>query len=567
VGVGYGRIGAMRIYVSSLGCKLNQAEMDALAAQLAREGHQVVASPAGADLSILNTCAVTHVAAQKSRQALRRLHRDNPQARLVATGCYAELSPGELESLPGVERVVGNAGKAELATLLGLADMGRRLPVDGFPPASSAAMPRTRALVKIQDGCDNACTYCIIHVARGPQRSRPADEVVGEVRARLAAGHHEIVLTGVHVGAYGHDRQGGSGATPDLWGLVRRILDETDVPRLRLSSIEPWDLVPGPVAAQTLALWQDPRLCRHLHLPLQSGSDATLARMGRRYTAARFAELVEAARAAIPDLAVTSDVIVGFPGETEADFAQSLDLVREMGLARVHVFPYSPRPGTPAARMPGQVPAQVRAERARHMREVAAEGGRAFRRRFVGRRVEVLWESSRPGDGVAVWSGLTDHYLRVEAADPTGRDLGNTFGQVHIESLSRGGLRGEMQGSRGQAASWTGTAEPMASTGSITPKRRSMAMVWLQTPRLAKKLQVHCQRPSRYSTLCSELVPSKETWNSSNRMRSGSSAYRLDFWILPIMPESMCTSSSVILCLFPKTGKVGMCALSSDQGN
>ena len=432
----------MRIYVSSLGCKLNQAEMDTLAARLMQEGHGIVASPAEADLCVLNSCAVTHVAAQKSRQALRRLHRENPEARLVVTGCYAELSPDELAELPGVEWVVGNEDKPELAALLGLVDPDRGVPSISLPPPASAAMPRTRALVKIQDGCDNACSYCIIHVARGPQRSRPPGEIVAEVQARLAVGHREIVLTGVHVGAYGQDLHGAGGGRPglDLWGLVRRILDETDVPRLRLSSIEPWDLAPD-----ALALWQDGRLCRHLHLPLQSGSDATLARMGRRYTTAEFAALVEAARAAISDLAVTSDVIVGFPGESETDFGSSLDFVREMGLARVHVFPYSLRPGTPAARMVGQIPAQVKADRARLMRDVAAGGSRAFRRRFLGRDVEVLWELKRMGEEGVTWSGLTDHYLRVQARGPGDKDLGNTFGQVRIEGLTRGGLWGRMR--------------------------------------------------------------------------------------------------------------------------
>lgn len=442
----------MHIHLSSLGCKLNQAEMDALAAQLVREGHEIVPSPAGADLCVLNSCAVTHVAAQKSRQALRRLYRDNPRARLVVTGCYAELSPGELRDLPGVEQVVGNAAKPDLAALLGLVEPDSRPSPVELPPPASAAHPRTRALVKIQDGCDNACAYCIIHVARGPQRSRPPDRVLAEVKARLAAGHREIVLTGVHVGAYGQDRRAVKAGGPafDLWSLVRCILDETDVPRLRLSSIEPWDLPPEAAASRALALWQDPRLCRHLHLPLQSGSDATLARMGRRYTTEQFATLVEAARAAVPDLAVTTDVIVGFPGETEADFARSLEFVRGMELARVHVFPYSPRPGTPAAGMPGQVPAQVKAAWARRMRDVAAAAGRTFRRRFLDRDVEVLWESSRPGEQGPVWSGLTDHYLRVYAPGPPGRDLGNTFARVRIEALTRGGLQGQILHQKGE---------------------------------------------------------------------------------------------------------------------
>jgi threonylcarbamoyladenosine tRNA methylthiotransferase MtaB len=422
----------MRIYLSSLGCKLNQSEMDTLAARLARGGHEVVPSPAEAELCVFNTCAVTHVAAQKSRQALRRLHRDNPDARLVVTGCYAELAPDELRDLPGVERVAGNEAKEQLAELLGGEAPGPVPPL--APPVPRA---RTRALVKIQDGCDNACTYCIIHVARGRQRSRPPDQVLAEIQGLLAAGHQEIVLTGVHIGAYGRDRGGGR-QDADLWALVARILAETGVPRLRLSSIEPWDL-----AARALSTWEDPRLCRHLHLPLQSGSDATLRRMARRYTTAEFAALVSAARAAIPGLAVTTDVIVGFPGETDSEFAESLAFVQEMGFARVHVFPYSLRPGTPAAGMADQVPPQVRAERARAMRAIAAASGRAFQRQFVGRTVEVLWESSRAAPGDPVWSGLTDNYLRVRAPSP--QDLANRFTPVRLVALAGDGLRGEIE--------------------------------------------------------------------------------------------------------------------------
>ena len=416
----------MRIYVSSLGCKLNQSEMDTLAARMAQGGHQVVASPAEADLCVLNTCAVTHVAAQKSRQALRRLHRENPQARLVATGCYAELTPTDLVDLPGVESVVGNQEKARLWETLG----------GGAPiqqPLSQVPRSRTRALVKIQDGCDNACSYCIIHIARGPQQSVSQEDILTEVRARLAAGHQEIVLTGVHIGAYGRDS--GTDAGGDLWDLVPRILAETGVPRLRLSSIEPWDL-----PEHAFRLWHDARLCRHLHLPLQSGSDAILRRMARRYTTAEFAALVSAARAAIPDLAVTTDVIVGFPGETEQEFAQSLAFVEASGFARTHVFPYSLRPGTPAARMSDQVPSQVKAARAKAMRDVAAGSHRAFRQRFVGRTMDVLWESCREGQPGAKYRGLTGNYLRVETAAAGG--LANTLTATHLTELSEQGLWG-----------------------------------------------------------------------------------------------------------------------------
>ena len=427
----------MRIHVSSLGCKLNQNEMDTLAARLARRGHQVVATAGEADLCVLNTCAVTHVAAQKTRQALRRLHRKNPQARLIATGCYAELTPDDLRSLPGVELVAGNQEKERLAELLGAGEATGGGPDFDLRPASPAPRSRTRALVKIQDGCDNACTYCIIHLARGPQRSRPAAQILDEVRAHLASGHREVVLTGVHIGAYGQDMLGEQAGT-DLWDLVGRILAGTGLPRLRLSSIEPWDL-----NEQALRLWEDPRLCRHLHLPLQSGCDAILRRMARRYTVAEFAALVDAARAAVPGLAVTSDVIVGFPGETETQFAESLAFVDSLGLARLHVFPYSLRAGTPAAEMPDQVPAQSKAERARAMRAVAASNARAFRQRFIGQTMDVLWETSRPGDQGPVWSGLTDNYLRVHTCSAA--DLGNTISPTRLVALTRGGLRGTIE--------------------------------------------------------------------------------------------------------------------------
>jgi threonylcarbamoyladenosine tRNA methylthiotransferase MtaB len=427
----------MKIHLSSLGCKLNQSEMEALANRLAASGHQIVALPAEADLCVLNTCAVTHVAAQKSRQALRRLHRESPAARLVATGCYAELAPADLRDLPGVHLVAGNRDKERLAELLGDRDRGLA-PVVFHLPRS-----RTRAFVKIQDGCDNSCTYCIIHLARGPQWSRPADQILAEVRARLVAGYQEIVLTGVHIGAYGRDRSN-SGPAGELWDLVARILAETGVPRLRLSSIEPWDL-----PERAFRLWDDPRLCPHLHLPLQSGSDATLHRMARRTDTTRFAALIDAARAAIPDLAVTTDVIVGFPGETGQEFAASLAFVQAAGFARVHVFPYSRRPGTPAALMPDQVPSRVKAERAAAMRAVASSSACSFRRRFVGRTLAVLWESCRGGE-VPVWSGLTGNYMRVEAASAA--NLHNTLTSTRLLSLVGERLRGEIETKNGGQA-------------------------------------------------------------------------------------------------------------------
>jgi len=286
---------------------------------------------------------------------------------------------------------------------------------------------RTRAVVKIQDGCNNACTYCIVHIARGQQRSRPLHAVLDEIHARQVEGYQEIVLTGVHIGAYGHGR----GDT--LAQLVSSILAESDIPRLRLTSIEPWDLT-----LDLLRLWDNPRLCRHLHLPLQSGCTSTLRRMNRRYTAEQYQGLLQAARAAIPDLAVTTDVIVGFPGEDSAEFAESAHFVAAMGFARAHVFPFSARQGTPAADMPDQVPPPIKEERSATMRGIANTTARGFRERFLGRSMDVLWES-RKG---STWDGLTDNYLRVEV-DST-RSLHNCICPTRLSELTNSGFRGEL---------------------------------------------------------------------------------------------------------------------------
>ena len=410
----------MRIYLTSVGCKLNQSEVETLARRLASMGHQVVARPEEADLCILNTCAVTHIAARKSRQLLRRLRRANPSARLVATGCYAEIAPGELAA----DMVVGNADKERLVELLGIGPIAS--------PPRPPTLRHTRAFIKVQDGCNNACAYCIIRIARGRERSVPLEQVLAEVRSRVEEGYKEVVLTGVNLGAYGRD------LGLSLHSLVEAILSHTRVPRLRLSSIEPWDL-----DDDFLRLWTDPRLCRHLHLPLQSGCDETLRRMGRRYTTSEFAGLVERACARIPGLAITTDIIVGFPGETEEEFARTVTFVEGLGLARLHVFPFSPRPGTKAATMPNQVASRVKKARVRIMLEVARRVEGAFRARFLGHTMEVLWERRRPAkDGRLLWSGLTDNYLRVFAESE--RDLANVITRARLVALMEDGLEGQV---------------------------------------------------------------------------------------------------------------------------
>lgn len=421
-----------RVYLDFVGCRLNQAEIERMARQFAARGDRIAHRAADADLVVINTCAVTHEAARKSRQVIRQVGRTNPDARILATGCYVELDPEKLAALPGVAGVFGNADKEWLVRRVSSED---KPPYEREPIARAPLPPgtlrRTRAFVKVQDGCDNRCTFCLTTLLRGPGRSQPVEEIVAEINLLCDAGYQEVVLTGVHLGSYGHDRGG-------LLPLVEAVLARTDIPRLRLSSLEPWDLSP-----QLFDLWADGRLCPHLHLPLQSGCDATLRRMARRTTQESFASLVGAARARIPDLALTTDIMVGFPGETEVEFEESLRYVEQMGFARLHIFPYSPRPHTAAARMPGQVPDAVKDEHRARTLALSGQLWEAFQAQHVGRTFEVLWESARRAtpDGF-VWSGLTGNYLRVVTTSP--EQLVNTITPVRITELGPDGLLAQL---------------------------------------------------------------------------------------------------------------------------
>ena len=437
----------MRVYLETLGCRLNFSEMETLARSLIAAGHVVVPTAREADVCVLNTCAVTHNAARDSRQATRALARANPLARLLVTGCYAELEPAEVRTLPQVRWVVGNQDKERLLNLLeeDVEPKGSWPAVPGGVSASELPLvsdttlfplSRTRAFIKVQDGCNNHCTFCIVTVARGRERSRPPEAVIGEVATLAKAGVQEAVLTGVHLGGYGRD------LGTNLRALVAALLERTPIRRLRLSSLEPFDL-----DADFFDLWADPRLCPHLHLPLQSGCDATLRRMARRCSTAQFARLAEAARARIPGLTLTTDVIVGFPGESDEEFAQSLAFVEAMEFAHIHVFPYSLRAGTAAARLPGHLPAEVKRERSAAMREVDARSGRMVRRRFLGQTRPVLWEGrgrSLIGEEKVVWSGLTDNYLRVLAVAPADVDLHNVIAPARLERLEGDALGAEL---------------------------------------------------------------------------------------------------------------------------
>lgn len=412
----------MRVRVDSIGCRLNISEVEDMARRFASAGHRLVGPGEIADLYVFNTCAVTHIASRKSRQIIRQMRRANPAGTVVATGCYAQLEPEALKPL-GVDLIVENDQKDRLPDLL--AEAGLLTDADPIPaidtPSFISSLPpyaaalegeHTRAFVKVQDGCNNRCTFCIVTVARGAARSRPVADVITEINRLVELGYQEAVISGVHLGSYGHD----GGDRQGLKHLVQTILAETGLPRLRLSSLEPWDL-----DADFFELWQNERLLPHLHLPLQSGCDATLRRMARRTNQAQFSRLLQAARSAIPDLSITTDIIVGFPGETDEEFARSIAFVEEMAFAKLHIFRYSRRDGTAAATMPGQVPAQVAKARSEQMHALNARLEQTFRQKFVGRTLPVLWESSEPFGFGLQWSGLTGNYLRV--VTQTGPDV------------------------------------------------------------------------------------------------------------------------------------------------
>jgi threonylcarbamoyladenosine tRNA methylthiotransferase MtaB len=340
------------------------------------------------------------------------VRRRNPDTRIVATGCYAERAPADLASL-GIDLIAPNRDKSEI--LLRLTREGYL--TGGRGQTGAASYPgRTRTFIKIQDGCHNFCAYCIVPYVRREEKSTPAQAIINTVKQRTQEGYREAVLTGTRIGAY-HE------GDLDLAGLVTRILRETAIPRLRLSSLQPAEIAPA-----LLNLWKDERLCPHFHLSLQSGSAGVLARMRRRYTPEEYERTVAAIRAHVPEVAVTTDIIVGFPGETDAEFTEGFNFCERMEFARVHVFPFSPRTGTEAAGMKNQVPENVKKERTQRMLALAAESARRFQSRFKGAEMDVLWEQQT---GTGVWTGVTGNYIRVRRRDAA--NLKNRMEKTTVE--------------------------------------------------------------------------------------------------------------------------------------
>ncbi|NLC51419.1 MAG: tRNA (N(6)-L-threonylcarbamoyladenosine(37)-C(2))-methylthiotransferase MtaB [Firmicutes bacterium] len=408
-----------KMAVATLGCKVNYCESEALKELFRQNGYKIVDFGQKADLYIINTCTVTHLSDRKSRQLIRKARRQNPEAIICVTGCYAQVSSEEVLQIEEVDLIVGTHNRQNLPQMVDEARQ-RHVPVnlverypegDGevnFEELPVSGQGRTRAFLKIQEGCRQFCSYCIIPYARGPLRSRSVESVLKAVKELAASGFKELVLTGVHLGLYGKDL-GGNNSLASLLEQIHRLLEDTGgIERLRLSSLEPADMTPDLI--ETVVKLE--KICAHLHLPLQSGDDEILKKMRRPYDRSWFRALVQHLRQQLPDIALTTDVMVGFPGETEAHFWCSYRFIEEMQFSRIHVFKYSPRRGTPAAKMSGQITPEVKDERSKVLMKLADELSSRYRRRFIGRTLPVLFE----GFFAEGWlEGLTEHYLRVRA--------------------------------------------------------------------------------------------------------------------------------------------------------
>ncbi|MGZ3644711.1 MAG: tRNA (N(6)-L-threonylcarbamoyladenosine(37)-C(2))-methylthiotransferase MtaB [Ktedonobacteraceae bacterium] len=477
--------------ITTLGCKVNQADSEAISEQMSAAGFVQCDFSDRADIYIVNTCTVTHMGDRSSRQMINQARRRRPDALLVVTGCYAEINPQAIATLPGVDLVIGNSNKESLVETINTQmktspvptrhleesvesvktnaprhilpiihaenqhigsdsslqfigadeepqpeNLSRMSPVSDLstlPVAANARLhTRTRVQMKVQDGCDNRCTYCIVPYVRGGSRSRSIESVVEHVQRKTKAGFHEIVLTGIHLGDYHPDTD----KKRDLGDLISALLHDTDIPRIRVSSLEPEDF-----RLEWLELWENPRMCRHLHLPMQSGSDYILRRMARRYNSERYYKIVTTAKQLVPGMAISTDIITGFPGESDSDFEQTYRLATELQFAKAHIFRFSPRQGTPAARMQGQVKEEIKKARSERLLALNDHEVRRFRQQFLGETVQVLLESYKHGR----WEGLTDNYLRVEIeglADSTNQNWQNTIVKAHLKELVEDGVFG-----------------------------------------------------------------------------------------------------------------------------
>jgi threonylcarbamoyladenosine tRNA methylthiotransferase MtaB len=470
-------------YVENFGCRATQADGAALERQFEDRGLSRAATAAQASVVVLNTCTVTAAADQDARAAIRRVQRQNPHANIVVTGCYAQRAPEELRALPGVSLVVGNSHKHELAEIalkprrlfsqsfvpLHVLTVNRNFEGDGQRPKSNdqgaifvsdifahseliaapvfdAANDRTRPNLKVQDGCDNRCSFCVIPFVRGQSRSLNLDRIIRDVNGLVASGYREVVISGINLGRWGRDldmrNENGRSSQPRFEDLIQAILSKTALEKLRLSSVEPMDWSDDLIALVAAS----PRIAKHAHVPLQSGSDAVLRRMHRKYRPWHYREKIEKIRAAMPMAAIGADVMVGFPGETETEFAATRRLIEDLPFSYLHVFTYSGRPGTPAREMPNQVPIHSARQRNRILRDLAAEKKIAFMRSFIGKQIDAITLNViGDSDGGEFTEALTDNYLKLRL---NGHHQANQWMRALVEGVSDGALVGRFKRSR-----------------------------------------------------------------------------------------------------------------------
>lgn len=432
-----------KIAFYTLGCKVNQADTASMENLFLRSGHQLVSFDGEADVYIINTCVVTNTGQRKSRQTIHRAIRKNPNALIVVTGCYPQTAAEEVKAIAGVDMIIGNQDRAQIVQLVeerlahrqtDTLDAVHKLTAStAFEEmAAGDITDKTRAFLKIQEGCNQFCTYCIIPYARGPLRSRSLESIRTETQRLINAGFKEIVLIGIHLGCYGKENPDG----PTLYDAVKTVLEVPGVQRLRLGSLESVEVEP-----RLLTLMQeDARFCRHLHLPLQSGCDKTLQAMHRPYTTAKFKTLLADIKTKVPDIAITTDVIVGFPGETEADFETTCKFAESCGFSKMHIFPFSARKGTPAEKFAGAVTEAVKKERADILGKIDETMHKTFLQAMVGQTAEVLFEQPAGED---YFEGLTGNYQRVFVKSG-GRNLGGEILPVKITAFDGEKLLGEI---------------------------------------------------------------------------------------------------------------------------
>ncbi len=450
-------------YVKNFGCRAAQADGAAIEEQFRRLGLESAESADRAGIVVLNTCTVTASADQDARSAIRKIHRENPDCQIVVTGCYAQRAPQEIGNLPGVRKVVGNSHKHRLAeivlaassldshvspNLISITDL-QSSPAGLFvsdifahtellaAPVFDAANERTRPNLKVQDGCNNRCSFCVIPYVRGQSRSLPLDRTLLEVKSLVSSGYREVVISGINLGRWGRDLNATTNNRKSRFeDLVRAILAETSLEKLRISSIEPMDWSDELISMMA----KSPRIAKHAHVPMQSGSDRVLRLMHRKYRPWHYREKIEQIRAAMPDAAIGADVMTGFPGESDADFEKTRRMLEDLPFTYLHVFTYSPRPGTPAATIANQVPVQVSRERNRNLRELAEEKKSVFMRSFIGRRIEAISLNERYDgpDGIAT-EALTHNYLKLRLA---GGHPANHWMHVQVNRVEAGSLVG-----------------------------------------------------------------------------------------------------------------------------